>query len=120
ELEFGLREIFARNGVPLAFIGGHEHSLQIIAGTRPDSPLVNIVSGAASKLTGVSGDPAMTFGRPAPGYMRLLVEHDGGVTLFVESAPEEFLSCPDEDPERAECMAAGVAAYRTVHSQRLR
>src|SRR5690606_12528502 len=32
ELEAGLRDIFARRGEPLVFIGGHEHSLQVIHG----------------------------------------------------------------------------------------
>lgn len=120
ELERGLRQIFARTGPPLAFIGGHEHSLQVISGILPTDPAFNVVSGSASKLSGVSAEPGMTFGYRAPGYMRLVVEKDGGVTLFVEAAEERYHSCPTEDPARAACMAEGVAAYRTVHSQRLR
>lgn len=120
ELERGLQGIFARHGPPLAFIGGHEHSLQVFRGIRPADPSFNIVSGSASKLTSVGTAEGMLFGRSAPGYMRIVVEKDGGVSLFVEAAPERFQRCPKEEPERTACMAEGVAAFQTLHSQRLR
>jgi hypothetical protein len=120
ELERGLRAIFERHGPPLAFIGGHEHSLQVFRDIRPTDPTYSIVSGSASKVSSVGTAEGMLFGRSAPGYMRLVVEKDGGISLFVEAAPERFRSCPKELPERAACMAEGVAAFQTVHSQRLR
>jgi hypothetical protein len=42
------------------------------------------------------------------------------MSVFVESGPVEYKSCPKEDPQRRECMAAGVAAFETVHSQHIR
>lgn len=119
-LESGLRDIFARHRPPLAFAGGHEHSLQVIAGTEPTDPSISLVSGAGSKLTETGGETGMRFARSAPGYMRVMVERDGGVTLFVESANPAYLKCPDRDPARARCMADGAAAFRTVYSERLR
>lgn len=120
DLERGLEGIFERHGPPLAFAGGHEHSLQVFRGLQPTDPSYDIVSGSASKLTSVGTAEGMLFGRSAPGYMRLVVDKDGDVSLFVEAAPERFQKCPKENPERAVCMAEGVAAFQTVHSQRLR
>lgn len=120
ELEQRLREIFARQGRPLAFVGGHEHSLQVFEAVEPDEPQFSIVSGSASKLTRISGKPGMTFGESAPGYMKMVLGKDGSIRLYVVAAPREFKSCPKADPERAECMARGIAAFRTVHGQRLK
>ena len=120
ELKAGLRAIFDRTGPPLVFVGGHEHSLQVIEGRHPNDPKFSLVSGSASKVSEIGMEEKMYFGRGAPGYMRLVVYKNGGVGVFVESAPERFKSCPKGEPERLECMAAGVAAYETVHSQRIR
>lgn len=120
ELEYGLRDIFERHGVPLVFAGGHEHSLQVIDGTEPTDPTSNLVSGAGSKLSNVGPEPGLRFARSSPGYMRLIFEKDGGVTLFVESADRAYLKCPDSEPERAQCMANGFAAFSPLYSQRLR
>ncbi len=120
ELKAGLRSIFERTGPPLLFVGGHEHSLQIIAGRWPADPKFSIVSGSASKVSGIGREKNLTFGRAAPGYMRLLVYRDGRMSVFVESGPVEYKSCPKEDPQSRECMVAGVAAFETVHSQHIR
>ncbi len=120
ELKAGLRSIFAQTGPPVLFVGGHEHSLQIIAGRWPNDPKFSIVSGSASKISGIGREKNIRFGRAAPGYMRLLVHRDGRMSVFVESVPEQYKSCPKEDPQRQECMAAGVAAFETVHSQHIR
>jgi hypothetical protein len=119
-LERGLRDIFSRVGPPIAFVGGHEHSLQVIHGTQELDPPYNIVSGSASKMSSLGTADGMQFGRAAPGYMRLAIGKDGSMDLFVESAPEEFQSCPAEGEERDACMREGVAAFETVHAQRLR
>lgn len=120
ELEEGLRDIFARRGAPLLFIGGHEHSLQVLHGVSPDEPIYNLVSGAASKSTPVGNGDGLQFGLAAPGYMRLVVGDDGGMDVFVEAAPHEYLSCSGTEQEIAACVQSGVAAFRTVHAQRLR
>lgn len=120
ELEQGLRDIFARRGAPLLFVGGHEHSLQILHGITPGEPTYSLVSGAASKSTPVGEADGLQFGISAPGYMRLVVGVDGGMDLFVEAAPPEYLACSGAEPEVAACLQAGVASFGTVHAQRLR
>ena len=120
ELEEGMRDIFARRGAPLLFIGGHEHSLQILYGVTPNEPTYNLVSGAASKSTPVGDGDGLQFGMSAPGYMRLVVGDDGGMDVFVEAAPSEYLSCSGSEQEVAACVQEGVAAFRTVHAQRIR
>lgn len=119
-LEQGLRDIFSRTGPPLGFLGGHEHSLQILHGIEPLDPTVNVVSGSASKLTSVGTADGMQFGMSAPGYMRLVTMRDGSMGLFVEAAPPEFRQCAGDEAALAACMRDGVAAFETVHSQRLR
>ena len=119
EFKRGLRVIFERTKTPVLFVGGHEHSLQIIQGRHPNDPEWSIVSGAASKVSSIGSEKNMRFGRSAPGYMRLLVHRNGQMSVFVESAPPQYKSCPKSDPQRSACMAAGIAAYQTVHSQRI-
>lgn len=120
ELETGLREIFSRYGVPLAFIGGHEHSLQLLEAIKPTDPLFSIVSGSASKLSSVGPVDGLVFGQSAPGYMRLVIEKNGGVTLFVVAAAERFQHCPGEEPARTTCMEMARVEYGTVYSRRLK
>lgn len=120
QLEGGLRDIFSRVGPPLAFLGGHEHSLQIIHGLRPTDPSYNVVSGAASKNSSVGTADGMQFGLSAPGYMRLVIMKDGSMSLFVEAAPAQYLSCPATGEAREECIREGAAAFEVVHAQRLR
>jgi hypothetical protein len=119
QLERGLRDIFARRGPPLAFVGGHEHSLQIHYAVEPTDPTYSVVSGAASKMSSLGSTDGLQFARSAPGYMRLVVAKDGTISLFVEASPPEYQACP-EDERLAACMAAGVASFQTVHAQRLR
>lgn len=119
ELEAGLRSSFARAGPPFAFIGGHDHSLQVMGRVQPTDPRYSIVSGSGSKLTGVRGGPGVRFARSAPGYMRLLVMRDGSMHLSVVAGPERYQLCP-AGTAGAECMVEGIAAFGTVHSQPLR
>jgi len=120
ELEVGLRSIFERHGRPLAFIGGHEHSLQVIEATEPSDPEYSLVSGSGSKNSAVGPLDGLVFGQSAPGYMRLVLERGGGVSVFVEAAPPEYLNCPGAEPDRKTCMAEGLASFQTVFSRRLR
>jgi hypothetical protein len=120
ELERGLRPIFSKHGPPVAFVGGHEHSLQLLEGVRPSDPRFHVVSGSMSKNTEVGKADGLLFGVSAPGYVRLMIERDGGMTLFVEAAPPEFLHCPAAEPARAQCMQRGLAAFRTMYSVRIK
>lgn len=120
ELEWFLRDLFAREESPLAFVGGHDHSLQVITGEEATDPKYNILSGSGSKLSEVGRSDGLVFGHSAPGYMKLLVERGGGITLLIEGVPSEYLRCPGGEPQRTECMAEGIAAYRTLYWTRLR
>ena len=73
DLETGLREIFERHGKPLAFVGGHEHSLQVIQGVEPTDPHNNLISGSGSKNSAVGALAWMLFAQAAPGYKRLVI-----------------------------------------------
>jgi len=120
ELEVGLREIFTRHRVPLVFAGGHEHSLQILEAIESTEPRFNLISGSGSKLSSVGPVDGLVFGQSTPGYMRMVIEKDGGVTLFVIAADEQFQHCPGAEPARTECMAVAEEQYRTVYSRRLK
>jgi hypothetical protein len=87
----------------------------------PEDPKFSIVSGSASKMSEVGYAPGLRFARSAPGYMRLVVRRDGGMSLFVEAGPPGSRVCAGaDDAERRACMTEGVAAFETVHSERLR
>jgi hypothetical protein len=116
ELRSGLLTVFAAQGPPALFAGGHEHSMQLVRSVDENGPRLSLVSGAASKLTAVGTTPGMLLARSEPGFARLLVLKNGRLHLSLETAPAEYLSCPDSDAERASCMADGVGAFRTVWS----
>ncbi|MFQ5742105.1 MAG: metallophosphoesterase [Acidobacteriota bacterium] len=69
---------------PLAFGGGHDHSLQVIEGKGPRFVLI---SGAASEAKAVQAvsDPSFTslYWKRAKGFMRLELMTDGRVRLVV-------------------------------------
>jgi hypothetical protein len=119
-LEQGLREIFARYDPPFLFAGGHEHSLQVLEAAEETDPRHMVVSGAGSKTSEVGWTEGLRFARSARGYMRVVIEKDGDVSIFVEASPEGPLECPAEGEEHAPCMQRGVAAFTTIHSQWLR
>lgn len=75
---------FERSGrPPLAFVGGHDHSLQVLDGTGDFSPRTSLVSGAGSKLSAVAATEDLRFAAPLPGYMSLIFRRNGAVDLFV-------------------------------------
>ncbi|MBW3627941.1 MAG: metallophosphoesterase [Gemmatimonadetes bacterium] len=119
-LERGLRSIFQRYDPPLLFVGGHEHSLQVIEAVEPSDPRYTLVSGSGSKVSEVGTVDGLRYARSALGYMRLVIEKDGDVSVFMEAAPAGPLECPAQAEDHAACMARGVASFSTVHSQWLR
>lgn len=120
QLANGLRQIFDQEGPPIAFLAGHDHSLQVLQGASEDDPSFNVITGSGSKLSDVAKSPDLLFSASAPGYSKILVEKDGGMILMVEAVESKYLSCPTTQPELAECMAEGVAAYRTVYWVRMK
>ena len=120
ELADGLNQLFASEGPPLGFLAGHDHSLQVLSGDGPDDPVFHVVSGAGSKMSDVSEGDRLLFGASAPGYMKILIEKDGGMLLLVEAVEPEYLVCPSTEPELAKCMSQGVAGFRTVYWTRMK
>ena len=124
ELKRALGEVFREHGRPLAFAGGHEHSLQVIRHDTAVAPRFSLVSGSASKLTGSRTIPGTMYQESAPGYMTLLVREDGAVDLIVTATDSRFLACPEKDEAGAgldweACMRQGVASFRSVFESRL-
>jgi hypothetical protein len=115
-----LGRAFAAGGAPLIYAAGHDHSLQVLRGSGTDQPTWTLVSGAGSKLSAVRRANELAWASPEPGYMRVVVDARGGVTVFVESAPEELIRCERAGRERESCVARGAGAFRTTHSMRLR
>jgi heat shock protein HslJ len=116
EIGEGLAEAYRRAGRPLAFAAGHDHSLQVLALDDPGQPRWSLVSGAGSKLTGVSTVPGLEMGISRPGYMRITVVDDGTVLLHVRATDG-----PPVCPARAgSCMAPAVAGFETVYARVLR
>ena len=120
QFEAGLRSVFAEVGPPLIFAGGHDHSLQVLTTLQPTDPTISIVSGSGSKLTDVSERDGLLWGAGVPGYVRLVIERDGGTRIFVEGVPAEYLVCPTADPQRTTCLNEGVEAFRTVYWREIR
>ena len=117
----GLRDAFSRGGAPLVYASGHDHNLQVIAGTEAGDPAYTLVSGSASKLTTRLAEvPGTDFGLAAPGYMRLIFRRDGGVDVFVVAGPRSFTACPEGATPEHDCLTVWPTAFRTVYSQRLK
>lgn len=116
-----MERLFAEAGPPLVWAAGHDHSLQVLAGTNAGAPRWTVVSGSASKLTAVAGLEGMVLGGSWPGYARLFLLDDGGALLQVVAGEAAALPCPDPlGAELQRCLEAGAATLRTVLSRELR
>lgn len=116
-----LRAVFRRTErPPLVFAGGHDHSVQVLAGVAPEDPIAILVSGAGSKLTPMTGVAGLQYGAASPGYMTLFFRKDDLVDLFVTAGDPDYLKCPDEpEEERLQCMREGVDTFDFIYSQTL-
>ncbi len=126
----GLRKAFTEIRQPLVYAGGHDHSLQVIEQFGPGTPQWSLVSGSASKLTGVGSHKGMLYGAARPGYMRLFYRKDGTVDLQVVATTAPHQACGDDSGEGrpapgggvdySACIEAGVASLETVFEAQLR
>lgn len=115
-----LEDVFLRQERPLLFMGGHEHSLQVMEGVKPQDPRWIAVSGTGSKVTEVADGPGMRYRAEKVGYMTLVTLRDGGTILYVRGTDESWVACPNEAyPDAAECMAAAAPLFETLFSIRL-
>jgi len=119
ELRAELSRAFRETERPLAYAAGHDHTLQVLHTAGPGQPGWTLVSGAGSKLEGVSDTEGLQWAAAEPGFMRMVFLKDGGVELFVEAAPASTLSC-GPGPRLEACMESALAAWSTVHAERLR
>ncbi len=121
ELQGGLERLFKEIRRPLIYVGGHDHSLQVIEQTDPEKPQWTLVSGSGSKLTDVGPAAGMRFADDVPGFMQLSFRRDGAVELHVFAADAIWQHCGDDKGEEvAKCMAEGPAKYAEVYSSQLR
>ena len=125
DLLSNLRQVFERTRPPLAFIGGHDHSLQVHVGKSVTDPWYILVSGAGSKSTDLVGADSMRFGTSRPGFMTMVFRKQGAVDLFLIAGRETKTAdeCPTpvngDVQQNAECMATEKLAYSVVYSERL-
>lgn len=113
------REAFGENDPPLAMVGGHDHSLQVLEGTEPGDPRWILVSGAGSKRSGVSDWPGMRYHAEAPGYMRIFFYKDGRAEVYVIAGTREALRCRADSDDQQACIRVGASSFRTVFTGRL-
>ena len=126
-LLLGLQTVFAEEGAPLIWAGGHDHSLQVLDPKRESEPEWALVSGSGSKLTDVVQVPNLLYGDDLPGFMRLTWLRDGSVLLHVYAADDIHQHCGYEAGERAadappedDCMTRGIEAYEVVYALELK
>lgn len=120
DLRVRLEHAFARVGPPLIYVGGHDHSLQVIEGVTAADPDWILVSGTGVKVTEVGHVPGMRFRAAKAGYMSLVTLRDGSSIVYVRGADEDWITCPnDHYGDAEECMAAAPAAFETLFSMRI-
>ena len=117
----GMRRIFEEaERPPLLFVGGHDHSLQVLQRQVDSDPAYMLVSGAGSKISSIRTLPGMHYGAGRPGYMLLVLRTNGAIDLFVVAGAPQLLTCPEGEPEALEsCMVQGENAFDIVYGQTL-
>lgn len=121
ELRARLRTAFTAAGrVPLAYVAGHDHSLQVIEGDGEEfEPRFQLVSGAGSKVTAIQQMDELKWGSTHLGYMMLFLLEDGAAELFVVATDSDTLLCPEEPPERDTCLEEETARFQLRYSEML-
>lgn len=121
ELHDELEDIFQRTKFPLVWIGGHDHSLQVIRAAEQGDPPFMLASGSGSKLTDVGDIKGQLFRKSAPGYMTLVFKLNGGIDLYVTATGDQFLKCDQVDTNaRGRCLTDGIAGFETIYSMHLK
>jgi hypothetical protein len=116
-----LNKIFETEGAPLLFAGGHDHALQVMRGTSEHEPAYMVVSGAGSKSSKVGHTEGMLYRSEEPGFMKLVVRKNGGVDLFVYTAPSAYLYCDTGTPDvQRQCVESGAAEFTIKFGAKLK
>jgi len=121
ELRARLRTAFtAADRVPLAYVAGHDHSLQVIEGDGDEfEPRFQLVSGAGSKATRIQEMEELKWGSPHLGFMMLFLLENEAAQLFVVATDSDVLLCPEEPPERDTCLEEETARFQLRYSEML-
>ncbi len=114
-----LKQVFARSGPPLAFIGGHDHSLQVHVGKEFSDPQYILVSGAGSKANALVGADSLRYGTARPGFMSMVFHKKGAVDVFVIAGrnTDTAEECPPQ--QDSTCLRKESEAFGVVYSERL-
>ncbi len=117
----GMRTIFAEApNPPLIFLGGHDHSLQVIESVTEGDPSYSLVSGSGSKLSDIGVLPGLQYGASRPGYMMLVIGTDESVKLFVVAGDPQLLKCtPGLNISNQGCMTLADNRFDIVFGKTL-
>ena len=120
ELRMMLQETFAA-GPPLVFVGGHDHTLQVIQNQGSNEPLWSIVSGSASKVSEVGHMAGMRYRLDGPGYGKIFIRRDGHVDFIMVAAPnDDQLMCEGAGTALQECMSKHMTSFIPRYGVRLK
>jgi len=68
----------------------------------------------------VGNEESLVWAGRRPGFMTLVVRHDGGVVLQVTAAPPEALRCDDEDDINEILVKAALGEFCTCTEEEIR
>jgi len=96
---------------PLAFVAGHDHSLQVIGLNDPMAPYFQLLSGSASKTSPVGRIEGTRYAAEAYGYMRLDFSPSAThLVVFAQTTPGEdvraVFACSLDPNEPRSCPEA--------------
>jgi hypothetical protein len=113
--------VFERTAPPLIFVGGHDHSLQALVAVKKEEPRYMLVSGAGSKSSKIGSKEGMMYRNQGPGYMMLVVRKNGGIDLYIYTAPPEYMMCdPTPVLTQEACVQKALVAFQSDHSMTLK
>ena len=102
----------SRNGGALLYAAGHDHNLQLFAGTP--AAAWELIVGSGSKRSPLWDEPGMVLGSPYPAFAQVLLLEDGRTHLTLFSGSDHPGVCPG-----AACVAEAVAAFKVVDARYL-
>ena len=107
-----LREAIVESGTrPLAFVAGHDHSLQVIRMQGRENPGFQLVSGSGSKTSPTDRVEGTRYAASTHGYMRLLfTPTESRLTVFGQAGSDPSIralfTCTLEPDDSASCPEA--------------